>query len=284
MQTEIGPSNGRNQTLPLETKHSKLSNAGWRTKQLIALAEVFREPLTPECLAMYVESLSDLSDDQIRLSIRRAARELNWFPKIAELRELAGVTEQDARRVEADAAWTFVNEYLRKWGVDRIPFYSGGKRIYPPGLPPRVDYAVRRIGGLSGLNQIRAESRPFMYKDFCESYALAPIAESSAPQLQKMFGEQRLLGQAKLLSAGISIESPASKSEALKTALETRSTMRPQSVPESLTDAQIRDRREILRQQTDRLTKRRKSSFPAGRCELLDRRPEMSEEQRSQNR
>src|SRR2546423_11253334 len=122
MQTQIGRNNENSQTLPLETKHSKLSNAGWRTKQLIALAEAFREPVPPECLAMYVESLSDLSDDQMQLCIARAVRELKWFPKIAELRELAGIKPEDARKVEADAAWKYANEHLRQWGVDGTPF------------------------------------------------------------------------------------------------------------------------------------------------------------------
>jgi len=49
-----------------------------------------------------------------------------------------------------------------------------GKTLEPPPLPPRIDYALRRIGGLRAVNQITERSRPFMYKDFCEAYSLAP--------------------------------------------------------------------------------------------------------------
>ena len=58
-----------------------------------------------------------------------------------------------------------------------MPLHSEGKIIDPPALPSRIEYALRRIGGLRGLNQVTADSRPFMYKDFCGAYNQAPIAE-----------------------------------------------------------------------------------------------------------
>src|ERR1700730_17121211 len=96
-----------------ENRHSRSSSVDkWRTKQLVALAEVFKELLTSECIAMYVESLADLSDDQIRLSAGRAVRELEWFPKPSKLRELAG-TEGSAinQDAEARAAWDTVTRF-----------------------------------------------------------------------------------------------------------------------------------------------------------------------------
>lgn len=140
---------------------------------------------------MYTESLADLSDAQIRLCIGRAIRELEWFPKPAKLRELAGVGKpEDARKVEANAAWESANRYLQRHGVVK---YDRDFITRPP-LPPRIEYALRRIGGLSGLNQITADSRPFMYRDFCEAYELAPMAELLAPQLEEKFPAKQLLG------------------------------------------------------------------------------------------
>src|SRR5438552_11065737 len=80
-----------------------------------------------------------------------------------------------------------------------MPLHSEGKIIDPPALPSRIEYALRRIGGLRGLNQVTADSRPFMYKDFCGAYNQAPIAESLSPQLAESFGTSRLLGQPKQL-------------------------------------------------------------------------------------
>jgi hypothetical protein len=53
------------------------------------LGEAFGEPLTAERQAIYASSLSDIPPDDLRLAIRRAIKELKWFPKVAELRELA---------------------------------------------------------------------------------------------------------------------------------------------------------------------------------------------------
>ena len=68
-------------------------------------------------MAIYSESLCDLSDDQIRQSVGRAIRELKFFPRVAELRDLAGVAAKDTRNVEAEAAWKWANDYLRKWAL-----------------------------------------------------------------------------------------------------------------------------------------------------------------------
>jgi|SRR5262249_24475959 len=90
----------RQEISPPPKRQSQSSRVEWRTKQLLALAEVFREPLTAECMAMYVESLSDMTDNQIRVSIGRAVRELKWFPKPAELRELAGANAEQQDQAE----------------------------------------------------------------------------------------------------------------------------------------------------------------------------------------
>ena len=82
----------------------------------MVLAEVFKELLTPECIVMYLESLADLSNDQIQFGVRRAIRELEWFPKPCKLRELAGaegsVTSQDA---ETRAAWDAATQFCSKY-------------------------------------------------------------------------------------------------------------------------------------------------------------------------
>ena len=58
--------------------------------ELTALGEAFGEGLTAERQAIYVTALADIPRDQLRQAIRAAIQELKWFPKVAELRELAG--------------------------------------------------------------------------------------------------------------------------------------------------------------------------------------------------
>jgi hypothetical protein len=245
MELETGHSNDKTPTSRPDGQQSNFSSADKRlaktTQQLIALATAFRETLTPECLAIYVESLSDLSDDQVRQAVGRAIRELKFFPRVAELRELAGAAAKDQRTVEAEAAWKYANAYLREWGVDRMPLFRSGATIEAPPIPARIDYALRRIGGLRGLNQITEENRPFVFKDFCEAYNLAPIADSLAPQLTGKF--PAIEGQVKQLPAGAKMERRGRK---IKPS-EMRAKSKP--IPQPLTDAQRRDRLEILRQQ-----------------------------------
>jgi len=170
------------------------------------LAEAFAEPLTKERVLIYADGLQDIPQDRLKVSFQRALRELTWFPKVAELRSLAGMKSDDQRKVEADAAWNHVNEYLRKWGVDLLPLYSGGKKTTPPPLDARSEYALRRIGGLRAINLVDVEKRPFMYRDFCEAYTLAPIAELMAPSLLQQFGDQKLIGKVKELARAKDME------------------------------------------------------------------------------
>jgi hypothetical protein len=62
----------------------------WINDELTVLAEAFGEPLTEQRQEIYCAGLADLHQDQLRIVFRRARYELKWFPKLAELRELAG--------------------------------------------------------------------------------------------------------------------------------------------------------------------------------------------------
>jgi hypothetical protein len=184
---------------------TSLEVLSWISDQLTMLAEAFAEPLTEERMEIYVRALADVPQDRLRISFQRALRELTWFPKVAELRNLADANSENAdkeaqQKVEADAAWTYVNDYLRKWGVDQLPLYSGGKQIPPPPLDPRADYALRRIGGFHALHQMDINRMPFVYRDFCEAYAQAPLAEHMASRLEERFGTAAPSGKVKELA------------------------------------------------------------------------------------
>jgi hypothetical protein len=224
----------------------------WLIDQVTILAEAKGEELTEQRLRIYVEDLFDLTRSQLEPAFLRARRELKFFPQISELRELAGVKPEDEQDVEADAAWNYALDYLRKWGVDRLPLYSGGKRIDAPPLPARLDYALRQIGGLWALNQITSESRAFVKKDFAKAYSQAPIAEQLGHRLSEAFGDKKLLGQVRQLVGAKQL--PVQKSPMPAKPGPSASSVR--KVPSPPTDAEINDRREMLRQQTAALSKR----------------------------
>jgi len=68
--------------------------------------------------------------------------------------------------VQAMSALEFAVGYRQRWGVKR----EGNA----PGLPPRIEYAVRRVGGLEHLDEHRRE--------FVQAYAEASVVD----------GEERL--------------------------------------------------------------------------------------------
>lgn len=55
------------------------------------MAEAFGEKLTEERQEIYCAGLAEVPQGRLDLAFRRARYELKWFPKLAELRELAGV-------------------------------------------------------------------------------------------------------------------------------------------------------------------------------------------------
>lgn len=60
--------------------------------QLVALAEAFAFDFSPSAQALYLDALEELTEVQLRTACARAMRELRFFPRAAELRDLAGVS------------------------------------------------------------------------------------------------------------------------------------------------------------------------------------------------
>jgi hypothetical protein len=62
----------------------------WITNQVSVLAVTFGVEITEERLELYAEHLADIPRQQLQAAFWKASRDLKFFPKIAELRELAG--------------------------------------------------------------------------------------------------------------------------------------------------------------------------------------------------
>lgn len=215
------------------------------------LAEGFGEALTEERMEIYTRALADIPQDRLNTAFQRALHERSFFPKVAELRNLAVSSSDDEKKVEANAAWNYVNEYLRKWGVNLLPLYSGGKVTTPPPLDARTDYALRRIGGVRTLNQVDVDKMPFMYRDFCEAYALAPVAELMVLPLQQQFGNDKLQGNIKQLTEAKSMEHYTEQPE-----------LRKDAPPVQRSDEWYAERRAELKWQADELLAKRKTDEP----------------------
>src|SRR5215471_7190228 len=77
---------------PSSDSERNLEFFDWIHNELTTLAEAFGEPLTDQRQDIYFGGLADIPQDQLRVAFRRARYELKWFPKLAELRGLAGVS------------------------------------------------------------------------------------------------------------------------------------------------------------------------------------------------
>src|SRR5207248_7308072 len=86
------PSTVLNNAHEQTSQHSQKRKCDLIMEQLTIVAEAMGEPLTASRLQIYANDLSDLSEKQIVVASLRARQELRFFPKIAELRELAGAT------------------------------------------------------------------------------------------------------------------------------------------------------------------------------------------------
>jgi hypothetical protein len=67
-----------------------LGHLDWINDQLTIMAEAFGEKLTEERQEIYCAGLAEFSQNRLDVAFRRARYELKWFPKLAELRDLAG--------------------------------------------------------------------------------------------------------------------------------------------------------------------------------------------------
>jgi hypothetical protein len=77
----------------------------WIREQLTVLEEAFDVVMTTERKALYTHDLMEIEQARLRVAFTRARRELKFFPKIAELRELAGAGPEADGRPGPEEAW-----------------------------------------------------------------------------------------------------------------------------------------------------------------------------------
>lgn len=92
-------------------------------KIMAALAEVFSKEISPQLSAIYFQALSGLSVDQVKAAVRRAVSECKFFPKPAELIEMAGGGLPQIE-IEAMAQAVAVVAAIRKIGSYQTPNFK----------------------------------------------------------------------------------------------------------------------------------------------------------------
>jgi hypothetical protein len=211
-------------------------------EQLGLLAVGMGEAVTAERLALYVEDLADLSQQQIEQALRRARRELKFFPKIAELRELAGAGMAAEASAEARRAWEALVKFVDRWCRWNCEYDRAYVERGAPILAQRIVDTVHRTGGWSAYLGLSSADFPFQQRRFFEEYAAWEAVEKV--DMSKLLIE---IPQLKLLARRMNqpdrVEPVKSPSAAPMS--------KPKLICESITDVQLEDRREMLRQQAE---------------------------------
>ena len=183
-----------------ETSNGSAERLNRIAEMVTATAEVMGTELSAPALNLFVEDLSQLSDEAIVRGLTRCRRELrgkNGFPAvltIADVMEKAGVmTQAEIEEAECRAAWDEMQRYVARYVV-RDPhgtyverdFIGNTGRVSKPPLSQRIRDTVRRIGGWCAVVNPAEDDFPHVQRRFYEEYR---AWDATAYATQKLLAE-----------------------------------------------------------------------------------------------
>lgn len=251
-----------------ENKRSCAAEAS-RTEVLVAkLARFYsvmgHRPEEPGALALMAEMLTQTAtDDQINGALSRCARECRFPVRMPDI--LQRIPGQEVPQLEAEArkAWDVVTQFVKKFVSNDVhgnygPEYGWYPKTFPK-LSDRILDTVRRTGNWRTYRLMTEEDFPYMQKRFFEEYQAWTAVE--------LIESDRLLTapvQLKQLAETHAIETCAARSSKENSRTAALASSKDSHAP--LTEAEIRDRREMLRQQAASFRRRDTSTQPAQSC------------------
>jgi hypothetical protein len=253
MENQAGPSKTLTpSSMPEEKRAERL---GWIIDQLATAAIAKGQTHTPERLRINAEDLIDIPQADLAAAFDQARRELDYVPQVSELRRLALADESGKLDAETRAAWDVLLRFVDKWCRWNDGYFDGesghvvSARVEEgaPQLPQRIVDTVRRTGGWAVYLRMEPRDFPFQQKRFFDEYKAWIRVEHALPDLAKVLQlpESPAPAQPKQLAA------PIIDADYIKPFPP------PTKVPEPLTSEQLRDRREMLRQQIETLKAKR---------------------------
>jgi hypothetical protein len=137
--------------------------------------------LTPEALDVWWASFADWSIEDFRSAAARLAKTHEFMPNPFHFEQL-----RKSSRLTAGEAWADVLEMAR----------SGWDAKHED---PRVNLAIRAIGGLRNVSMSRTDQTHFLEKRFAEHYESISDAEDVRESVPNLAGPSRLQSITKLL-------------------------------------------------------------------------------------
>ena len=208
-------------------------------------------PDEPGALALMAEILTqNATDEEIDGALTRCARECRYPIRLPDI--LQRIQGQEIPQLEAEGrkAWDLVISFVSKWVQSDVEGHyvitRGVRSSDPPKLAQRILDTVRRTGGWRAYKCMTNDDFPFQQNRFLEEYEAWTAVEQIVPS--KLLSEMpRLQLVAKQMDPPRITEPKHEQPVA--------PAFKPKSIPEAPTDAQIRDRREMLKQQAALLAK-----------------------------
>lgn len=100
-------------------------------------------------VSFWMQFLEDMDDGLLRATAKTIISEAKYFPKVADVREMAFRLQMDVAKVpEAEEAWGMLTRWLRATSYIMGP---DGRAYKKPPLPGVIQNAVDAIGGLVAL-------------------------------------------------------------------------------------------------------------------------------------
>jgi hypothetical protein len=240
-----------NRALSKSLNESNPSSEHERIESLIAKLARFYSvmgncPDEPGALALMAEILCKSgTDEQIAQSMTRCTRECRYPVRLPDLLQRVPGQEIPATEAEARRAWDELLQFVRKY-VDSDVYGNYGPEHgwYPtyPKLSDRVLDTVRRTGGWAVYARLTSENFPFVQKRFFEEYAAwTAVQRVEASKVIASLPRLQLVSK----SLNQRTDSPPEKSDP--------PVFRAKQIVTQMTNLQLRDRRELLRQQAETL-------------------------------
>lgn len=140
----------------------------WIADEITILAEAFAESPSEQRQEIYCAGLVDIPKERLRAAFRRAHRELKYFPKLAELRELAGVLPADVSdgRPGPEEAWALCpkNEEISVvWTEEMAKAFELARKLLNEGETIAARFAFKEKYATL-LKSARLESRPVKWE------------------------------------------------------------------------------------------------------------------------
>jgi hypothetical protein len=158
----------------------------WINDQLTILAEAFGETLTDQRQEIYCGGLADIQQSQLGIAFRRARYELKWFPKLAELRELADGSPYGSNdsRPGPEEAWARMPKGVRVesdsvvWCEEERSAYSACRSLLVDGdlIGARMAFKERYEKELAEAHSQRRPTRWTMSAGHDIEHRLATLA------------------------------------------------------------------------------------------------------------